>query len=131
RALGAARPASAAMIVATRPATQRRKAVTCCWKAAARARASGDRRGRGGAAALAGDDRRHPAAHPAAEGGHLLLEVGVEAEGLGEQQAEGVLVPVDEVDVGPEPAPQALLVVLGLAEGGLQLLGEPAQLAGQ
>src|SRR5215218_7559624 len=95
-----------------------------------------DRRGqgprpRGGQAGLGGDDRRHPAGHPAPERGHLLLEVGVEAEGLGEQQAEGVLVPVDEVDVGSEPAPQPLLVALGLAEGGLQLLGEPAQLAGQ
>ena len=34
-------------------------------------------------------------------------------------------------DVGPNPAPQPLLVALGLAEGGLQLVGEPAQLAGQ
>ncbi len=95
-----------------------------------------DRRGqgpgpRGSQAGLGGDDPRHPGGHPAAELGHLPLEVGVEAEGLGEQQAEGVLVPVDEAEVGPEPAPQPLLVVLGLAEGGLQLLGEPAQVVGQ
>jgi hypothetical protein len=38
-------------------------------------------------------------------------------------------VPVDERQVGPEPLAQALLVAVGPAEGGLQLLGEPAQLA--
>ena len=82
-----ARPASAAMIRATRAATQRRNSVTCRWKSASRPRASvnSSRRPRGG------------------------------------RRSRG----------RPEPAPQPLLVVLGLAEGGLQLLGEPAQVVGQ
>jgi hypothetical protein len=94
--------------------------------AAARARARGD-----GQAGLGGDDRRHPPATQRRNSATCCWKSASRPEGLGEQQAEGVLVPVDEVEVGPEPAPQPLLVALGLAEGGLQLLGEPAQLVGQ
>ena len=68
-----------------------------CTIAAARARSPS-----GARPASAAMIPRHPGGHPAAELGHLPLEVGVEAEGLGEQQAS-VLVAVDEVEVGPNP----------------------------
>jgi hypothetical protein len=53
----------------------------------------------------------------------------VQAEPLGEQQAEGVLVRLDEAEVGAEAQAQALLVALGQGEGALQRGGELAELS--
>src|SRR6266542_2467573 len=77
---------------------------------------------------LRADDRGDAVGDPAPEARHAALERVVQAEALGEQQTEGVFVRLDEIEVGTEAEPQALLVAVRQRERALQVGGELAEL---